>query len=89
MSGTLIRVGNAFFEFVNIMIIVNVVLKFISPKKKGKFGEFVGNMTEPMLDPLRRFAMFETMDFSPFIVILLIEYVVLPVYSALVIKLLG
>jgi uncharacterized protein YggT (Ycf19 family) len=88
MSGTLIRAGVAFFEFVNLMIIVNVVLKFISPKK-GKLREFVGNMTEPMLDPLRGFAMFETMDFSPFVVILLIEYVVLPVYSALVIKLLG
>ncbi|HAE61137.1 MAG TPA: YggT family protein [Eubacteriaceae bacterium] len=89
MSNALIRIGSAFFEFINIMIIVNVLLKFLSTNTKSRFYNFIASMTEPILEPLRKFAMFDTVDFSPFVAILVIEYVILPVYIALVIKLLG
>lgn len=80
MSYTMIQVGNIFFEFINIMIIANVVLGFMVPNKSNKVISLVYGMTEPILEPVRKIATFKTMDFAPFVVILLIDYVVIPVY---------
>lgn len=89
MTEILLRIGNVFFQFVNVMIIVNVMLRFIIPEGKGPISGFVLSMTEPFLRPLRKFLRFQAFDFSAIAVVLLIEYAIRPMYAYLVIRLFG
>lgn len=89
MTHTLLRIGSTFFQFFNIMIVANVMLRYINPKGIGPFATLIYSMTEPLLAPVRRLLRFRTMDLSPFAVILLVEYVLMPLYASLVVRFFG
>lgn len=89
MTEILLRIGNLFFQFVNIMVVANVMLRFINPQGKGPFAGFVLSMTEPLLQPLRRFLRFKTIDLSPFAVVLIVEYLLMPLYASLIVRIFG
>ncbi|QSX08760.1 YggT family protein [Alkalibacter rhizosphaerae] len=89
MTEILLRIGSMFFQFLSVMIIMNVLLRFINPEGKGPFAGFVLSMTEPLLQPLRRVLRVRSFDLSPFAMILLIEYVALPLYNYVILRLFG
>ena len=89
MTDTLLRIGSIFFQFFNIMIVANVMLRYINPKRIGPFATLILSMTEPLLTPLRRVLRFRAMDLSPFAVILLVEYVLVPLYASIVVRFFG
>lgn len=89
MKEILLRIGSIFFQFINIMIIANVLLRYIDPEGKGPFSRLVLSMTEPMLQPLRRFLRIRSFDLSPFAVVLLVEYALAPLYAYVVIRFFG
>ncbi|MBF7095869.1 YggT family protein [Alkalibacter mobilis] len=89
MSEMLIRVGNIFFVFLDVMIILNLILGYINSDGKGNLANFVHSVTEPMLKPFRKFARIGAMDFSPFAAVMFIEYIITPLYKAIVLKIFG
>jgi len=58
---------------VELMVLGRVVLSFVDPAGRGPLAGFIISTTEPILAPIRRFLpRTGTVDWSPFIVVLII-----------------
>ncbi|HCX63715.1 MAG TPA: hypothetical protein DHN33_00705 [Eubacteriaceae bacterium] len=82
-----LTVGTYFFQFFNFMIIANVLIRIVAPKSNGIIVQWIKGMTEPILAPVRKFATFKGMDFAPLTVVLIVEFLVTPLYVFLLIQL--
>ena len=80
MYYTLLRAGSALFQLISLLIFVNVILSWIRPNRDNPIVQIIYNMTEPILEPLRKISIFGPMDLSPLLAIILIDFVVEPVY---------
>lgn len=58
------------------LIIIRAILSWFSPDPRNQFVFLLIRLTEPVLERIRRFMPASTIDFSPFIAILLIQFVV-------------
>ncbi len=84
MQGTLLIAGDIFFRLVTYLVIIDVLLSWVPDLKQSKLGYWVGKMTDPLLDPFRRFLVIGVMDFSPIAVIAIIRIVVQPLYVLII-----
>ncbi len=80
MYYTLLRAGSALFQLVSLLIFVNVIFSWIRPNRDNPIVQIIYNMTEPILEPLRKITLFGPVDFSPILAMILIDFVVEPVY---------
>ena len=81
MYYTLMRAGNTLFQLISFLILINVVFSWIRPNPSNRIVQVIYSMTEPILEPLRRFAIIGPLDLSPILALLLIDFVVEPVYQ--------
>ena len=63
------------FRLLELLILIRVVVSWINPNLHyyNPLLRLVWDITEPILGPLRRYAVFGMADFSPFIALLLLE----------------
>lgn len=61
-------------EILSIAIIVRIILSFIDPQFRTPIGRIVFDLTEPIMDPIRRIVPpIGMIDLSPMVAILLIQ----------------
>ncbi|MDO4541210.1 MAG: YggT family protein [Bacillota bacterium] len=80
---TLLRFVNIAFEVYFIILLIRVVLSWIRISPYSKFYQFIFNMTEPLLAPIRRLTKVSPtmpVDFSPMILMLILIVVERLVY---------
>ncbi|AEF17513.1 MULTISPECIES: YggT family protein [Thermoanaerobacterium] len=87
----LILTLNYFFEIVNWLIVIRVVLSLLRMENMGNpISRFVIIVTEPILDPFRRLQFKSSIgrnmmiDFSPILAMLAIQYVIRPILVSLI-----
>jgi len=75
MTGILINIIDLLAKVVSLVVIVHVILSyFVSPYHSVRIT--LGKIVEPMLSPIRRIIpSIQGLDFSPFILLLLIQLV--------------
>ncbi|MDO4287659.1 MAG: YggT family protein [Eubacterium sp.] len=83
-AATLITAGSYFFELVTFLILINIVLSWFQLNPSNPFVKIIRGLTEPLLAPFRRFAIWGPLDFSPIVVVLLIQIVIFPLYRWIV-----
>ena len=71
MVGVIIALLQAY----QVIIIIRAVQTWITVDPRHPFVRWVAAVTEPVLRPLRSFAMFGTVDFSPVVVVFGLELV--------------
>ena len=84
MYQTLISAGNILFSIISLLILVNIIFSWIKPNRSNPIVSFVYMITEPMLEPLKKIAAVGPMDFSPFLAILILDFLIQPLYQYLV-----
>lgn len=84
MYQTLISAGNVLFQLMSMLILANVVFSWIRPNRSNPIVHFIYSVTEPILEPFKRFTIGGAMDFSPFIAILLIDFILEPLYRYII-----
>ncbi|MEG6566207.1 YggT family protein [Thermoanaerobacterium saccharolyticum] len=87
----LILTLNYFFEIVNWLIVIRVVLSLLRMENMGNpISRFVIIVTEPILAPFRRLQFKSSIgrnmmiDFSPILAMLAIQYVIRPILVSLI-----
>jgi len=64
-------------------IFLRFFLPFFGVGYRNKVFRFLFNITEPLLKPIRRFFVFGMFDFSPILLMILIEVIIVPVLIAI------
>lgn len=85
IQSILLRAGYYLFEFMSLMILINIILSWIRPNPDNVFIRFIYGLTEPILTPLRRFAVIGRIDFSAIAAILMIRWLIQPLYQLIII----
>lgn len=84
ISSILSFAGYILFELITVVFIINALLSWINPNPNSPVVKLLHDLTEPILKPIRRFAILGPIDFSPIVAILLIQFIVYPLYKLLV-----
>ncbi|MGL4606863.1 MAG: YggT family protein [Eubacteriaceae bacterium] len=84
ISSILIFAGYILFELMTIIFIVNALLSWVNPNPSNPIIKLLHDLTEPILKPIRRFAVIGAVDLSPIVAILLLQFVVFPLYKTLI-----
>lgn len=85
MAETLIAIIRLAAQIITLLIIARAVISFFPVDRSQPVVRFIYNLTEPILEPVRRILPQTGMiDFSPLVVILLIDLLAVPVLTALV-----
>lgn len=65
---------NFLFQILTLAIIVRIILSFVDPRFRTPIGRIVFDLTEPIIEPIRRVVPpIGMIDLSPMVAILLIE----------------
>lgn len=81
----LLIAGSYLFEFISLMILINILLSWIRPNPNNIVIKFVYGLTEPILSPLRRFAVIGPIDFSAIVAIMILRWLIQPLYRLIII----
>jgi YggT family protein len=84
IQSILLRAGFYLFEFVSFLILINVLLCWVRPDPNNAIVKIIYGLTEPMLAPLRRFAIVGPVDLSPFAALLILQFLIYPLYQWIV-----
>ena len=84
IQNILLRAGNYLFEFISLMILINIILSWIRPNPDNILIKIVYGLTEPILMPLRRFMVFGRIDFSAIGAILILRWFIQPLYQRII-----
>lgn len=93
MSYIIIRTLDIFFQVLELLIVANALLSMFFAGKKNKWTEIISSLVEPMLIPFRKliellkFNM-GVIDFSPFLALLAIEFIIRPIVLNIAVRLL-
>lgn len=84
IQAILIQAGNLLFEFISLLILINIVFSWVRPDPNNVIVKTIYGLTEPILSPLRRFTIIGPLDLSAFAAILLLQIVIFPLYKMMV-----
>ncbi|WP_414150156.1 YggT family protein [Acetobacterium carbinolicum] len=84
IQGILIQAGYLLLRLVTFLIIINIVFSWIRPNPDNIVVKTIYGLTEPILSPLRRFAVIGSLDLSAFAAILILQMVLFPLYKMLI-----
>ena len=84
MHNVLIVAGNYLFNIITGLIVINALLSWIRPNPDNHIVKVINGLTEPILAPLRRFTTFGALDCSGIAAIILIEFVLYPLYTFII-----
>lgn len=80
MGSALVLTVNILFQFTSLLILARVILSWL-PMLGVRIDPYhplvriLFQLTDPILDPIRRFATFGMIDFSPIIALILLEVI--------------
>lgn len=86
---SLVTVVNVIFQLASLAILARVILSWL-PMAGVRIDpyhpliRFLFQITDPILDPIRRFATFGMIDFSPIVALILLEVIRRVLLSALI-----
>ncbi len=69
----LLRLLIAILNVYEILIVIRAVLSWFNPDPNNHIIRFLSDITDPVMNPIRRIIPMSGIDFSPMIVILVIE----------------
>ncbi len=80
IAGILLTTVTLLFRFLSLAILARVILSWlpmagVSVDMSHPLIRFLYQITEPILAPIRRFATFGMMDFSPIVALILLEII--------------
>ncbi|HYE11423.1 MAG TPA: YggT family protein [Patescibacteria group bacterium] len=89
MEYLLIRSLSVFFQLVNLLLVIRVVLSWARYNPYNKYITLLFNVTEPILEPFRKLlnrlnVNFEMVDLSPLVAMLCIQYIIQPLTYTLI-----
>lgn len=89
MEYLLVRSLSAFFQLINLLLVIRVVLSWARYNPYNKYIVLLFNLTEPILEPFRKLSNrlnlhFEMVDLSPLIAMLSINYIIQPLVITLI-----
>ncbi|MDF2891795.1 MAG: hypothetical protein K0R80_2162 [Clostridia bacterium] len=89
MEYLLIRSLSVFFQLVNLLLVIRVVLSWARYNPYNKYITLLFNVTEPVLEPFRKLMSrlnvnFEMVDLSPLVAMLCIQYIIQPLTYTLI-----
>lgn len=71
----LLRLLIAVLNVYELVIVVRAILSWFNPDPYNHIVRFLSDITDPVMDPIRRIIPMPGIDFSPMIVILIIEVI--------------
>lgn len=87
MYTLLIRAVSVFFQLINLLLLIRVILSLVRFNNDNRYISLLYNLTEPILEPFRKltrkFSINQMVDWSPLIAMLCIQYIVQPLIYAL------
>lgn len=84
IQNILLNAGNYLFEFISLMILINIILSWFRPNPNNILIKVVYGLTEPILMPLRRFAVIGRIDLSAIAAILILQWLIHPLYRLII-----
>ncbi|MGV8904998.1 MAG: YggT family protein [Acetobacterium sp.] len=84
VQNILILAGYYLSEFITILIFANIVFSWIRPNPDNVIVRTIYGLTEPILMPLRRFTVFGAIDFSALAAIMIMQFILFPLYKMVV-----
>lgn len=88
MYTLLIRAVSVFFQLINLLLLIRVILSLVRFNNDNRYIGLLYNLTEPILEPFRKltrkFSINQMVDWSPLIAMLCIQYIVQPIIYALI-----
>jgi len=86
MAGLLVL--NIVVRLVNlyeIILFIRIILSFVQPDPYNPFVRFISQITDPVMDFVRRYVpcQFGMMDFSPMVIIILLQLMVMALQNLL------
>jgi YggT family protein len=80
---------SVFFQLINILLVLRVILSWARYNPNNKYISLLFSLTEPILEPFRKLSSrlninFEMIDLSPLIAMLCIQYIIQPLTFTLV-----
>jgi YggT family protein len=89
MEILLISSFSVFFQLINFLIVVRVLLSWVKYNPDNKFIIILFNITDPVLDPfkklMKRFNVsLDMVDLSPLVAMLAIQYIIQPLTYTLI-----
>jgi len=84
LQTTLLIAGNYLFNIMTGLIVVNALLSWFHPNPDNPVIKLIYGLTEPLMAPFRRFTSVGAFDFSGIAAILVIEFVMYPLYTFII-----
>lgn len=89
MEILLIKSFSVFFQLINFLLVVRVLLSWIKYNPENKYIMILFNITDPILDPFKKLMKrlnvnMEMVDFSPLVAMLSIQYIIQPLVYTLI-----
>lgn len=89
MDILLIRSFSVFFQLINFLLVVRVLLSWIKYNPENRYIMLLFNLTDPILDPFKKLLKrlnvnLEMVDLSPLVAMLAIQYILQPLVYSLI-----
>lgn len=84
IESILLIAGRYLVQVITLLIVANILLSWFRPNPDNPIVKLIYGLTEPILSPLRRFAVIGPIDFSGIAAVLLLQAILLPLYQLLV-----
>lgn len=84
IESILLVAGQYLIELITLLIVANVLMSWFNPNPDNPIVKLIYGLTEPMLSPLRRFAVIGPIDFSGIAAVLLLQIIIYPLYQMLI-----
>lgn len=84
IESILIVAGRYLVELITLLIVANILLSWFSPSPDNPIVKLIYGLTEPILSPLRRFAVIGPIDFSGIAAVVLLQFIIYPLYQMLI-----
>jgi YggT family protein len=89
MDILLIRSFSVFFQLINFLLVVRVLLSWVKYNPENRYIILLFNLTDPILDPFKKLLKrlnvnLEMVDLSPLVAMLAIQYIIQPLVNSLI-----
>jgi YggT family protein len=89
MDVLLIRSFSVFFQLINFLLVVRVLLSWVKYNPENRYIMLLFNLTDPILDPFKKLLKrlnvnLEMLDLSPLVAMLAIQYIIQPLVYSLI-----
>jgi YggT family protein len=85
MAETLISLINVVAQLISLLILARAILSWVQVDREQPIVKFIFDVTEPILAPVRNLLpQAGMMDFSPLVVLLLLQILIVPILTTIV-----